>query len=118
MHKAAGQLSERVWSKFATQFDIHATIPKFVNWLAIPTRTVNHDSVSHAVFSFKQSSQSRTPVRRRIESPSIAATTLEIPSASLQTNHQTQKPRNNSTLVSKITEILLVPLLLITKLLS
>nr|GMC89662.1 hypothetical protein VITISV_043636 [Ipomoea batatas] len=45
----------------------------------MPTRTANHARVSQADFSLKQSSQSSTPNNKRIDNPSMAATTLEIP---------------------------------------
>src|SRR4051812_7683394 len=43
----------------------------------------NQAKVSHADFSFKQSCQSRTPVTRSIDKPTIAVTALAMPIASL-----------------------------------
>lgn len=86
---AAGQLKEKDCRDLATQPDIHVTMPRFVNCPAIPTKTANQVNVSHADFSLKQSSQSRTPNNKSIDKPIIAATTLGIPIASPVTQSDT-----------------------------
>lgn len=84
MPNAAGQLREKDARNLATQLDIQETMPRLVSCPAMPTNTANQASVSQADFSLRQSSQFNTPKRRRIERPSIAATTLGMPIASLQ----------------------------------
>ena len=87
MANATGQLKEKDRRDLATQSDIQFTMPRFVNWPAMPTRMANQANVSQADFSLRQSSQSSTPNKMSIDKPSIVAITLETPIASLFTNY-------------------------------
>ena len=57
-------LSCQAVSVAATESAKKLTIPNWLSMADMPTSTANHDNVSHALVSFRQSLHSSTPVTR------------------------------------------------------